>query len=93
MGWAVRPASKQFGFCQDQHLYLTHTGGAVGASSVLLVAPRPAQDGSILPQGVVVAILCNMQGVGLNKLASDIATTFQGLELEKPAKVHKVYQC
>ena len=93
LGWAVRPASKQFGFCQDQHLYLTHTGGAVGASSVLLVAPRPAQDGAILPQGVVVAILCNMQGVGLNKLASDIATTFQGLELEKPAKVHKVYQC
>ena len=50
-------------------------------------------DGDKLPQGVVVAVLCNMQSVGLNKLAADVAAIFQGLDLDKPARVHKVYQC
>ena len=64
---------------------------------------------SMLPQGVVVAILCNMQvqicfcllylktfhykGVGLNQLAVEIAKCFEGLEVEKPVKVQKIYQC
>ena len=61
----------------------------------------------MLPQGVVVAILCNMQvlilfvtpsqsrlqGVGLNQLAVDIAKCFDGLDVEKPVKVQKIYQC
>ena len=66
---------------------------------------------SMLPQGVVVAILCNMQvrnflslvdlffnpclwqGVGLNQLAVDISKCFDGLDVEKPVKVQKIYQC
>jgi len=68
-------------------------GGAIGASSVLLVAPSPIKKEDRLPKGVVVAILCNMQGVGLNQLAADIAKCFEGLEVEKPAKVLKIYQC
>ena len=66
----------------------------------------------MLPQGVVVAILCNMQvsnfvvalvdlflhrclwqGVGLNQLAVDISKCFDGLDVEKPVKVQKIYQC
>jgi len=96
LGWAVRKRLKNYGYCMDQTHYVSHTGGAIGASSVLLVAPSqpgPNFDSSKLPQGVVVAILCNMQGVGLNKLGADVAAVFQGLDLDKPVRVHKVYQC
>jgi len=93
LGWAVRQRRKNYGFCLDHQHYVSHTGGAIGASSVLLVAPQPVQAGVRAPQGVVVAILCNMQGVGLNKLATDLAKTFQGFDQEKPVKVQKVYQC
>ena len=99
LGWAVRKRKKNYGYCMDQSHYVTHTGGAIGASSVLLVAPAPASaqtqplDSAKLPQGVVVSVLCNLQEVGLNKLAADVAGVFQGLDLDKPARVHKVYQC
>ena len=97
LGWAVRRRRKNYGYCMDQSHYVSHTGGAIGASSVLLVAPAPSAahplDSSKLPQGVVVAVLCNLQEVGLNKLAADVAGVFQGLDLDKPVRVHKVYQC
>ena len=95
LGWAVRPRVKNYGYCMDQTHYVSHTGGAIGASSVLLVAPSSSvdTDQSRLPQGVVVTILCNLQSVGLNKLAADVAAVFQGLDLDKPVRVHKVYQC
>ena len=97
LGWAVRKRKKNYGYCMDQSHYVSHTGGAIGASSVLLVAPAPAStqplDSAKLPQGVVVSVLCNLQEVGLNKLAADVAGVFQGLDLDKPARVHKVYQC
>ena len=97
LGWAVRKRKKNYGYCMDQSHYVSHTGGAIGASSVLLVAPAPAStqpvDSAKLPQGVVVSVLCNLQEVGLNKLAADVAAVFQGLDLDKPARVHKVYQC
>ena len=97
LGWAVRKRKKNYGYCLDQSHYVSHTGGAIGASSVLLVAPAPAStqplDSAKLPQGVVVSVLCNLQEVGLNKLAADVASIFQGLDLDKPASVQKVYQC
>ena len=93
LGWAVRRRLKTFGYCLDQSHYVSHTGGAIGASSVLLVAPQQVQDSTKLPQGVVVAVLCNLQEVGLNKLAADVAAIFKGLDLDKPASVQKVYQC
>merc|ERR1712013_914187 len=93
LGWAVRSKKKVAGFAQDDFFYVSHTGGAIGASSVLLVVPKPVKQESMLPQGVVVAILCNMQGVGLNQLAVEIAKCFEGLEVEKPVKVQKIYQC
>jgi len=94
LGWAVRPRKKEYAFCKNENFYASHTGGAIGASSVLLVAPHAVVTEDIpLPQGVVVAIMCNMQGVGLNKLAVDIAKAFEGISTEKPVKVRKVYQC
>jgi len=95
LGWAVvPPGQKKYAFGRDQYQYIAHTGGAIGASSVLLIAPKKVGGGDTrLPQGVVVAILTNMQEVGLSKLAVDIAQVFQGISTEKPARVQKVYQC
>ncbi|XP_040893723.1 serine beta-lactamase-like protein LACTB, mitochondrial isoform X3 [Toxotes jaculatrix] len=62
-------------------LVVSHTGGAVGASSVLLVLPSEEIDlrqgqSPLLPQGVVVTIITNMQSVGLNSTALKIAHEF-----------------
>lgn len=94
LGWAVVPVNKKYGFCESPYYYVSHTGGAIGASSVLLIAPKKVGAGETkLPQGIVVAVLANLQGVGLNKLASSIAQAFEGLVMEKPVRVQKVYQC
>ena len=39
MGWVVIPPSTEFAFCKSQRFVASHTGGAVGASSVLLILP------------------------------------------------------
>ena len=83
-----------------------HTGGAVGASSVLLIVPRDASEGGVNnnpsaksnppPHGVVVSILCNLQSVGLTKLALDIAREFDrelGSSEGQPAKIQRIYEC
>jgi hypothetical protein len=40
MGWMVVPPSADYAFCQDQRYVVSHTGGAIGASSVLLILPK-----------------------------------------------------
>ena len=103
------PDVRSHAFSRDQPLTVLHTGGAVGASSILLIMPRrdradPAAGGEsnskastptqeAPPRGVVVAILCNMQGVGLRDLAMDIAREFQDLKTDGPYRVQRVYQC
>ena len=98
MGWGVVPHKPKPGTVQDQHFYVSHTGGAIGASSVLLIMPTDVDhitgsDNKVLdirqpvviqtqgpqPRGIVVAIMCNMQAVGLNKTAKDIAKVFADL--------------
>jgi serine beta-lactamase-like protein LACTB len=102
MGWKVVPSLQEFGGCDAQKFAVGHDGGAVGASSVLLVVPtnvphpsatpspssshKPVSPNSVsvvsqttdvcIPCGVVVAIISNLQGVGLQKLAIDIAAVF-----------------
>ena len=82
MGWMVVPKHKEKAFCRDQRFMSFHTGGAVGASSVLLLLPAEGDSSSskengIPPRGVVVAVLCNMEGVSLTKLALDVAKAFE----------------
>lgn len=93
LGWSVKAREKSYAFCKDQSFYASHTGGAIGASSVLLIAPHAIQDDKKLPKGVVVAIICNLENVGLRKLATEIVQAFEGIETERPVKVQKVYQC
>ena len=75
LGWCVRPRCKEYGYCRNESLLVYHTGGAVGASSVLLMLPQPQAQGQAVqgPRGVVVAIMANMQSVSLTKLAEEIA--------------------
>ncbi len=116
MGWGVREKGEQKGFCPEKHQLVSHTGGAVGASSVLLLVPRESdpldrtqvkmndgsQEGGVqegrqgdgrnesnklstngvvtLPQGVVVAIIVNLENVNLYKTAVDIAYEFQKIK-------------
>ncbi|XP_063301975.1 serine beta-lactamase-like protein LACTB, mitochondrial [Pelobates fuscus] len=82
MGWGVVERKLDFGQCKHQRHYVSHTGGAVGASSVLLILPE--EEHSIFsnlearpPKGVVVTIVANMQGTGLNSTALKIALEFE----------------
>ncbi|XP_047451583.1 serine beta-lactamase-like protein LACTB, mitochondrial isoform X2 [Mugil cephalus] len=79
--WLVVEKLQKYGQCRKRRHYVSHTGGAVGASSVLLVLPSEELDQSrgrtsLLPQGVVVTIITNMQSVGLNNTALKIAHEF-----------------
>ena len=80
-GWLVVEKLQKYGQCRKRRHYVSHTGGAVGASSVLLVLPSEETVQSqaqtrLLPQGVVVTIIANMQSVGLNTTALKIAHEF-----------------
>ncbi|XP_053740733.1 serine beta-lactamase-like protein LACTB, mitochondrial isoform X1 [Synchiropus splendidus] len=76
-GWMVVKEKHKYGQCKRRRCFVSHTGGAVGASSVLLVLPTDeALDGQTLPRGVVVTILMNVQGVGLKSTAFKIAHEF-----------------
>ncbi|CAL4096312.1 unnamed protein product, partial [Meganyctiphanes norvegica] len=92
LGWGVVPKKYEYGCGRRVRHYVSHTGGAVGASSVLLVMPledlessEDSHQGS-LPQGVVVAIIANMGSVGLNKVALQIANAFETSNKDKQNK-------
>ncbi|KAK6184879.1 hypothetical protein SNE40_007241 [Patella caerulea] len=80
MGWGVVPEKQEYGCGRQQRYYVTHTGGAVGASSVLVILP-PSEDNSktfdSLPKGVCVTMITNLISVSLNKTALEIAKTFE----------------
>ncbi|XP_026872916.2 serine beta-lactamase-like protein LACTB, mitochondrial isoform X1 [Electrophorus electricus] len=80
-GWLVVEKQQKYGQCRARRHYVSHTGSAVGASSVLLVLPSETLQASgqrvIPPQGVVVTIITNMQSVGLNTTALNIAYEFE----------------
>lgn len=79
MGWFVLPEVKECQFCESK-IVVYHTGGAIGAASVLLILPESSKqtnnNPTSLPKGIVVAILTNMQSVQLTKTALKIAQIF-----------------
>lgn len=75
MGWCVTPALIHCGGVEPQALSFNHTGGAVGASSVLLIVPK-SHGSDHKPTGVTVAITVNLQEIGLTRLARQIADNF-----------------
>ena len=80
MAWGVVEKKQTYGSCRKQRHYASHTGGAVGASSVLLVLTEEldaeALNNKVPPRGIVVSIICNMQSVGLNSTVLKIALEF-----------------
>lgn len=81
LGWGIVLDSLSRGCCKHRQFYASHTGGAVGASSALVVLPRHDVDMDIPPHGVVVALITNLQGVGLNRIGLQIAELFDAAEL------------
>ena len=87
LGWFVVPERKsRFGSISEKPFYVYHTGGAIGACSVLLILPRAEVKGRekvnstpaprSAPQGVSVAIICNLQGINFEPVAFKIAQEF-----------------
>lgn len=78
MGWGVlRPSLDSWNLIENSG-YVSHTGGAVGASSVLLICPFTEEGAECPPRGLAVTVLTNLQScTGLNRLASDIANVFK----------------
>ena len=84
MGWAVIPDQTKHGACEEQDFYVKHAGGAIGASSVLLILPRKSgqvTNNRAFPQGVVVSVIVNLQSVSLFKAALKVAEKFKDLNL------------
>lgn len=82
MGWGIVPSKINYPFCGTREFYVSHTGGAVGASSALLIYPRRSEgknEGAPV-RGVVVAMIANLQSVGLNKTALEIAKLFDDVD-------------
>lgn len=88
MGWAVVPEGENYGQCHHSDHMVSHTGGAIGGSSVLLIKPmsyslKPCGEPLLdppqcdPPRGVVVAMIVNMTSVGLYKTAVKIAKLFE----------------
>ncbi|KAM4676871.1 serine beta-lactamase-like protein LACTB, mitochondrial [Discoglossus pictus] len=82
MGWGAVERKQDCGQCKYQRHYVSHTGGAVGASSVILILPEeeiPTLNNQAItpPRGIVVTIIANMQAVGLNSTALKIALEFE----------------
>lgn len=83
MGWTAAEKKTSYGFCRNSKHYASHTGGAVGASSVLLILPKQVssnKDSGNPPKGITVTIMTNMQGVGLSSVALQIADLFENVQ-------------
>jgi len=70
LGWFV--TSKKDSTSSDKDKIVYHTGGAVGASSILLIHPSTSREEGTLPRGTVIALIVNMHKVSLLNLAHTI---------------------
>ena len=79
LGWGAVQEQEGYGLCHEVRQYASHTGGAVGASSVLLIMPGQNYDAvtDTPPKGVVVTLITNLENVGLNTEALVIAKLFE----------------
>lgn len=95
MGWSVVPDKQEYGYCRHQRYYTSHTGGAIGASSVLLIIPHKGtiDECHAPPRGVIVAMAVNMSSVGLNKTALEIGKLFEQVEIKQFSKIKDKNEC
>lgn len=91
MGWFIQREGAGLISGRDYPFVFSHTGGTIGASSVLTVIPEPPCEGGVIPHphgaesgqpkphphGVAVAVIFNLQEVkGMYKLGMQIAEEF-----------------
>ncbi|XP_015928621.1 serine beta-lactamase-like protein LACTB, mitochondrial [Parasteatoda tepidariorum] len=83
LGWVVFPEKQECGFCEKVKFCVYHTGGAIGASSILLILPKSSstnKDSALEtdnpPKGIVVTILTNLMPINLTTAALKIAELF-----------------
>lgn len=76
MGWMTEDGNKGVAGGRGKPLIVAHTGGSIGATSILAIAPEEASiQGCSQPHGVVVAVLFNLQQVsGIYHLGKKMAT-------------------
>ena len=75
MGWGIREPQSDSPFCNGRKFHVCHSGGAIGASSILLIMPTASSEERPV-HGVVVAMIVNLQNVNLNRTALEIAELF-----------------
>ena len=85
MGWGVVHEGQTHGECRERRYYVSHTGGAVGATSAFLVMPRRSnsQKNDRPPQGIVVAMITNLQSAGMSRTAMKIAKIFDEVDCDE----------
>ena len=77
LGWLVQKEDAGVVGGKSRPFCVGHTGGAVGASSVLMIAPAAESNSDVIPQGIVVAVIFNLQEVGqMYSLGIKIAEEF-----------------
>ena len=83
MGWSVLPEDKSVAFGLDRDFAAMHLGAGTGVSGALLIVPGEEKAGNS-NSGMVVAVLCNLEGPLHTKLALDLVKTFKKGETGVP---------
>jgi len=80
LGFTVIDPFRKCVFCKERDMTrVGHSGGAVGASSTLVISFDPTHvcnKDVMEPKGVVVAMITNLIDIGLTSTATDIADLF-----------------
>lgn len=78
MGWVVHAGTEVLAGVANQPEFYSHSGGAIGASSILVICPSPIGGDRLraLPSGVAVVILANLQECGMTQLGYEVAREF-----------------
>lgn len=86
LGWVLTAEEAPCGGCKERPPFIaSHTGGSVGGTSALVVAPTPCEGDARkcrwkdAPRGVVVVVLGNMSSATYGRMASEIAQKFASL--------------
>ncbi|EDV25757.1 uncharacterized protein TRIADDRAFT_12911, partial [Trichoplax adhaerens] len=83
LGWTVADNKIWVGYGHEELPWVGHSGGAVGCSSTLVILqPKEVNVNEPAPQGIVVAILVNMEAVSLTPTARKVALAFEKIEKE-----------
>ena len=102
MGWGVMSPVAKYGHAASRPFYVSHTGGSIGASSVLLIEPRTVErcsaqcsdQSSTLPSSDQRASLPDRdQCAPLQGVAVAIIMNIQGVNLNPVAeKIARIFQ-